>query len=372
MKSLLASLVLLLAFSAFGQVQLIAVKKDGKWGYVDPTGKNILPFKFDDAWAFNNGLALAVEGGQFGLIDTMGKWYLARRNGKASGEFTSNRIVCSDENGKWGAIDKAGKTKVTFRHDVLGGFLGNWAVAGKKTVDPTLMSVSVIDTLGNEAVSFDNIYLPLAAFANSTRVRDGYLTVLVDGDYGKSLTPSPSQLQGRPLYIALLDLRNKRLVNLRLPSLQAEVREGRYNFSVDGISYSLATPLSAEPTVNEARFSFLAASIFPFSSAISAIDKDGKWAFVDKDGSLLSETNLPTSDYTNATPLYSGGFMMFKKKSGEWIYTDLKGVQRIALEFEEMQPFQSAAAVVKYKGKYGLIQKDGTWVLDPVYEAIRF
>lgn len=371
MKFAVSLFLVFITLTVFSQEHLIAVRKDGKWGYVDATGKNAIAYRFDEAWGFSNGSALAVEGGQFGLLDTSGKWILARRKGATWGEFSSNRITCSDENGKWGAIDKSGKTKVKFEYDALSGFLGNWAVAGTKATDD-LLRVTVVDSLGAALISFDNIYLPATSFKEGRRVRDGYLTVLVDGDYGASLTLSPKRIQGRPLYFALLDLRNKRLVSQRISSLHSEVREGRFNFSVDGISYSLAIPLSAEPTINEARFSVLAPSIYPFSSAIAAIDKDGKWAFIDKDGSLLSETNLPTTDYVNESPLYSGGYMTFRKKSGEWIYTDLKGSQRIALEFEEAAPFQFGAAVVKYKGKYGLISKDGTWVLEPIYEAIRF
>lgn len=373
MKSLATLVLLFWAAAAVAQDHLIAVMKGGKWGFVDGAGETKIDYRFDEAWAFDNGVALAVEKGQFGLIDKSGKWHLAKRPGKPSGDFSFNRIICADEKGKWGAIDRKGKVQVPFVYDALSGFLGNWAITGMKTSDPLLMRVSVVDSLGRSPVTFDNIYLPSSAFTQGKRVRDGYITVLVDGDYGSSLNAYGStQLEGRPLYIALFDIRNKRLVNMRVPSLLAEVREGRYNFSAEGISYSLPVPLSAEPAISESRFSFLAETIFPFSSAIAAINKNGNWAFLDKDGSLLSETNLPVADYVNEIPLYSGGYVTFRKKSGEWIYTDLTGAQRIALEFDEVTSFQYGGAVVKYKGKFGLVQKDGTWALQPVYDAIRY
>ena len=124
--------------------------------------------------------------------------------------------------------------------------------------------------------------------------------------------------------------------------------------------------------MSEAKFSYLTPAIFPFSGGIAAVQKDGMWAYIDKDGSLLSESNLSAEDYKNDKPLYTGGFVIFWKKGGQGIFVDLKGSQKIPLEFEELNPFQGAAAVVKYKGKYGLIQKDGTWVLPAEYDGVRF
>lgn len=37
---------------------LAAVKKDGKWGYIDETGEMVIPFQYDKAYLFREGLAL--------------------------------------------------------------------------------------------------------------------------------------------------------------------------------------------------------------------------------------------------------------------------------------------------------------------------
>ena len=34
---------------------LAAVKKDGKWGYIDETGKTVIPFEYDYAFPFSEG-----------------------------------------------------------------------------------------------------------------------------------------------------------------------------------------------------------------------------------------------------------------------------------------------------------------------------
>jgi hypothetical protein len=368
-------LCLFAAHSSLAQDILIAVKKDGKWGYVNTSGASVIAGRFEEAYPFYSGKAVAVEKKQYGLIDTRGAWLVPPRKGTALGEINSNRVVCSNELGKWGEIDTKGSTKVEFEKDIMSAFQTGWALAGSKTSTPGLYRVAVIDTLGKVVVNFDNTYLTEKSIIDGKRVREGYVSVLVDvaaGDLATALLPSTEKVDGKTLYYALLDVKNKRLVSLKIPSLEAEVREGRFNMSVEGIAYSWSQPLPAEPVVSEAKFSFLSPVIFPFSGGVAAVQKEGKWAFVDKDGSLLSESNLTAEEYSNEKPLYTGGFVMLWKKGGSGIYVDLNGHQRIPLEFEELHPFQSGAAVVKYKGKYGLIQKDGTWALPAEFEGIRF
>lgn len=372
MKTLAAILLFCATSSLFAQDVLIAVKKDGKWGYVNTTGTYVIPARFDEAYPFNNGRAVAVEKKLYGLLDSKGKWIVGPRKGEVMGETGSSRLVCSDDLGKWGAIDMKGTVVIPFEKDLMSTFRSGLALVGTKTTNPELVRIAVVDTLGKMVVNFDNTYLPASLLREARKIREGHLTVLVDGPFEKTLNASPYKLDDKPLYYALLDSRAKRLVSLKLASLDEEVREGRFNTAIDGIAYSWSQPLAAEPVVSEAKFSYLSPVIFPFSGGIATVQKDGKWAFVDKDGSLLSESKLPVEDYQSEMPMYIGGFVIFRKKSGEGIYVDLRGNQKIPLEFEELTPFQSGAAVVKYKGKYGLIQKDGTWALPAEYDAIRW
>jgi WG containing repeat len=373
MKHLATSLSLLLLTSAsFAQDILIAAKSGGKWGYLNLNETFAIQPRYDDAWPFYDGKAVVSENNTFGVIDTKGGWIVQPIKGQALGEISNKRIVCSNEQGRWGAIDLKGKNVVPFSFDAMSAYQYNMAITGTKTSNTELLSIGVIDTLGKSVISFDNIYLPLKAIATGKKIREGYVSVLVTGDYSKVLAASDMKLDGKSLYYALLDVRSKRLVNLKIPSLSQDVREGRFNMSVDGIAYSWSVPLASELVASEAKFSFLTPAIFPFSGGIAAVQKDGKWAYVDKDGSVVSETNLPVVEYLNDQPLYSGGFVILTKKNGEGIYTDLKGAQRIAMEFEELHPFVLAAAVVKSKGKYGLIQKDGTWIIQPKYEDLRY
>lgn len=51
---------------------LVAVKKDGKWGYVSTSNKIIIPFLYDYASRFSEGLGKVKRYGKYGYVDRYG------------------------------------------------------------------------------------------------------------------------------------------------------------------------------------------------------------------------------------------------------------------------------------------------------------
>ena len=49
------------------------VKLNGKWGFIDKTGKEVIPIKYDGAWYFSEGLASVKLNDKWGFIDKAGK-----------------------------------------------------------------------------------------------------------------------------------------------------------------------------------------------------------------------------------------------------------------------------------------------------------
>ena len=49
-----------------------AVQKDGKWGYINTKGEQIIECKFDDVGYFNEGFAPVQKDGKYGYINTKG------------------------------------------------------------------------------------------------------------------------------------------------------------------------------------------------------------------------------------------------------------------------------------------------------------
>jgi hypothetical protein len=83
---------------------LAVVELDGKWGYIDTTGKEVLPLKYDFAWSFNGefqGLALVRIKNQCHYIDRNGiRWKYEEAY------YLREGLAAVKLNGKWGYIDK--------------------------------------------------------------------------------------------------------------------------------------------------------------------------------------------------------------------------------------------------------------------------
>lgn len=97
---------------------IMAVKKDGKWGYVDTTGEEVIPFEYDASWSYaGNGITdRAYCFGAFeGYVPLVkdGVWEMRNTNGELvipAGIFEAIRPVHNGKcwvkkNGKWGVIE---------------------------------------------------------------------------------------------------------------------------------------------------------------------------------------------------------------------------------------------------------------------------
>jgi hypothetical protein len=57
-------------------VNLFPFKKDGKWGFMNRSGKHLIEAQFEAASFFSSGLAAVSSEGLFGFIDTFGNWVI--------------------------------------------------------------------------------------------------------------------------------------------------------------------------------------------------------------------------------------------------------------------------------------------------------
>lgn len=92
--------------------ELAVVTRDGKAGYIDKSGKEVLPCLFDDAFDFEDGRAAVVSNGKFGVIDTSGAFILPAVY--EDGHILSEENVAVQQNSQWGIVDMAGNEKLPF------------------------------------------------------------------------------------------------------------------------------------------------------------------------------------------------------------------------------------------------------------------
>ena len=104
-------------------------EKPCKWGFTDENNNEIIPFKYDDAAQFEEGLAGVKLNGKWGFIDKTGKeivpfkydynWVLPI--------LFSEGFAKVKLNNKWGFIDKTGKEITPFKYDVVNNFYKGFA-----------------------------------------------------------------------------------------------------------------------------------------------------------------------------------------------------------------------------------------------------
>ncbi|MDE5814134.1 MAG: WG repeat-containing protein [Muribaculaceae bacterium] len=91
---------------------LIVVAKNRKRGYVNRfTGKTQIPFKYDAAWVFTDGVAGVCEGDSVYFIDHSGKPIYKKKFARTNGYNNyvyHGEYAAIPENGKYGLVDRSG------------------------------------------------------------------------------------------------------------------------------------------------------------------------------------------------------------------------------------------------------------------------
>jgi hypothetical protein len=113
-------IILLIAFMVIGsscqRQELKRIKcANGKYGFVDRTGKEIIPCIYDEIGSFSEGLAPVNLNGKWGYIDRTGKVIIPYKYDEI-GSFSEGHAPVN-LNGKWGYIDKTGKVVIPCKYD---------------------------------------------------------------------------------------------------------------------------------------------------------------------------------------------------------------------------------------------------------------
>ena len=94
---------------------LARVESNGKYGFIDKTGEEVIPLEYDDAESFSEGLAVVYLNWKYGFIDKTGKEITPMKYNSA---FTfSEGLAVVLLNGKWGFIDKTGEEVIPLKYD---------------------------------------------------------------------------------------------------------------------------------------------------------------------------------------------------------------------------------------------------------------
>lgn len=99
---------------------LAPVKKNGKWGYIDKFGEKIIEYSYDYADNFSEGLAVIMKNKKMGFIDKKGNLNILSKYDDI-GRF-ENGISIVKKNNKYGLINKDGKELISPKYDYIDEF----------------------------------------------------------------------------------------------------------------------------------------------------------------------------------------------------------------------------------------------------------
>ncbi|WP_392420193.1 WG repeat-containing protein [Capnocytophaga canis] len=298
---------------------LARVKLNGKYGFVDKDGREVIPLKYDYAWSFSEGLAYVELNGKYGFVDKDGREVVPL---KYDDVFSfSEGLARVKLNGEWGFVDKDGREVVPLKYDDVFSFSeglarvklnGEWGF---------------VDKDGREVVplKYDDVF----SFS------EGLARVKLNGEWG------------------FVDKDGREVVPLKYDDAYcfseglAEVKlNGKYGFvDKDGRE---VIPLKYDYA-------------WSFSEGLAYVELNGKYGFVDKDGREV----IPLK-YDGAESFSEG--LARVKLNGKYGFVDKDGREVIPLKYDYAWSFSEGLAYVKLNGKYGFVDKDGREVIPLKYD----
>jgi predicted secreted protein len=292
------------------------VFQDGKWGYIDDSGRMLIPPQFDQALSFSEGLAGVKAGDQYSYIDVYGKSPFGSSYFYANIDYFEDglapvKAAVQDMGDRWGYIDKAGRRVIDLNFTLAQAFSEGRAAVCTSTGP---LSWGYIDTTGR-------------LITGSTHA-DAF-------PFSEGLAAVQDAVQGGMLW-GYLD------------------REGRQAI---GPQFQLARS---------------------FHQGLAAVGSGAQYAglgFIDRTGKMV----LPQI-YDQVTDFSEGlaAVQQAAQDLGEvWSLIDTSGKRVVDLarpagqpQIEQVRAFSGGLAAAKLDGKWGFIDHGGNFVISPQFEAV--
>ncbi len=151
-------------------------RDNAKCGFIDKTGKEIIPLKYKYALSFYQGLAAVEQNGKTGFIDPSGNTVIPFKydGGGAFTEVSGGGLAKVMLKGKYGIIDTKGNELTPFKYDIVIGYIDGISQACALDKNSQKLKCGFIDSKGQEItpVKYDNVGAYL--FGGLAMVNVGY------------------------------------------------------------------------------------------------------------------------------------------------------------------------------------------------------
>lgn len=305
---------------------LYPIEVNGKYGFINKSGKEIIPPKFDEAQEFSEGLAAIREKNKVGFINENGQIVIKPKYNAVS-DF-SEGLAAIFNGKKWGFIDKSGLVTIMPQfYDAYDFSEGLAAVTIKNKKGIILWGY--INKSGKFIIS--------PRFVQGDSFREGLAHIQTDSSDPKSLPPDDK----------FIDKTGKVVINLTKQYLTNSNVQGTYNTGYSPDNYAFH-----EGLVKVYDTHFLLGAGY---------ENEYNYGYVDKQGKLVIKTRFDTAgDFAEDLATASVGAGI--NKIG---YIDKSGKFVIQPQFDEANDFSEGLASVLIGDKYGYIDKTGKFKINP-------
>jgi hypothetical protein len=340
---------------------LMSVKQDGKWGFINDKGKLVIQPEYDRVGTFSEGLCDVLDedeeemfsfSSRLGFIDKTGKVVVPfgkYASGLLSEEGFSEGLSVVEVDSKYGYIDKSGNEVIPVQYSWATKFQGGVAAVKDASTD----MYGIIDKKGNWITKPGYVYI--GSFTNGVAPfiteKDG-LNGLINSS-GKVIMAPKYRLGGYIYWgyndegLAEVHLENKYGYIDNTGAVKIPLKYDKLGSWGEGlISASLDGTVDGEGWLRTVT---------------------GGYGFLDKTGKAVISHTLEDASY------FSDG-LAAAKKDGKWGYIDKTGKWVIEPQFDN-QPwgFRNGLAKITYKEgdsynspeRIGYINKKGAYVWEP-------
>lgn len=330
-------LLLLLAFflsacrpGSEGSTTLLPVKSAGSYGFLDRQGKAVIPFRFAKAGCFSGGLAVVATGvpRRWGYLDASGQYAIKPKYTYAT-SFSEGLAFVVEEGGAPTAIDKNG--------------IEQFRLKDAQSVENFSEGMAAFSIIGrsNEIWGFADKSgkTVIAPQFNATSYFSEGLCPVMNGNGNWGFINAEAELVIDHLYDNAYPFKNgKAKVMLR----------GKWGI-INNKGASVVPPIYNDVDID---------------GSIYLVKKGSKWGWIDKEGKEL----VPIR-FADAYP-FNGNKFAAARLGDKWGYINVYGKFVIPARYDFAFSFDNGMALVESAGRYGFINENGEYLIQPIYEHV--
>ena len=300
---------------------LAPVKLNGKYGFIDKSGKEVVPIKYDNVWDFTEGLAGVKLKGKWGFIDKSGKEVVPPKY--VDVDYFHEGLAKVGLKGKWGFVDKSGKEVVPLKYENVWEFregLASVELNGKQ---------GFVDKSGKEVVPLKYDYVEYFS--------EGLASVELNGKQG---FVDKSGKEVVPLKYDWVKFFSEGLARVELNDKWGFIDKSGTEvvpLKYDGVGF--------------------------FSEGLARVELNDKWGFINKSGKEVVPLKYDWVGF------FSEGLATVEL-NGKGGYINKSGKEVVPIKYDEVWDFTEGLAGVELKGKWGFIDKSGKEVVPLKYEDV--